>query len=234
FDGFTVYREGEKSILLSGTRLGNIVAYDFNESNLSLGSKKFAIDTNGIILRNPNVHAYVAYFHGSVENHGMVTIGEGGIYYYRNTRKFDKNGNPIFESPQHLLQEVPNLYGGSLVVPSVVDWDGDGKLDIISGTSPGYIYFFKNIGTNQQPQYSDPVPLKAGDKIIHVHPGYKEDIQGPGEARWGYTCPTVIDWDNNGLPDILTGDSRGKFMVYLNKGTINKPVLESEHTLYLN
>ncbi|MFD1632095.1 FG-GAP repeat domain-containing protein [Pseudopedobacter beijingensis] len=234
FDGFTVYREGAKSTLLAGTRLGNIAAYTLNESNLELGPKKFATGTDGIILRNPNVHAYVAYFNDSVENQGVVTIGEGGIYYYRNTRKFDKKGNLILEKPQHLLQEEPNLYGGSLVVPCVVDWDGDGKLDIISGTSPGYIYFFKNIGTNQQPQYIDPVPLKAADEIIQVQPGYKEDIQGPGEARWGYTCPTVIDWDGDGLPDILTGDSRGKFMVYLNKGTKTNPVLEREHTLYLN
>lgn len=233
-DGFAVYREGNDSFLLSGTRLGNILLYPLNENSGQLGERKHAVDKDGVLLRNPNVHAYVGYFYDSKENQGLVTVGEGGIYYYRNTGKLVKNGNLILEEPQALLQEQPDLYGGSLVVPAVADWDGDGNLDIISGTSMGFIFFFKNIGTNELPRYIDPVPLNAGGKIIHVQPGYKEDIQGPGEARWGYTCPTVIDWNKDGLPDLLTGDSRGKFMVYINKGTKMHPVLATEHPLYLN
>src|SRR5690606_6386138 len=34
-------------------------------------------------------------------------------------------------------------------------------------------------------------------------------------------------------PDILLGDSRGKFMVFMNTGTRNSPKLEREKTLYV-
>src|SRR5690606_11507985 len=51
---------------------------------------------------------------------------------------------------------------------------------------------------------------------------------------WGYTSPNVYDWNDDGLPDILMGDSRGKFTVFLNEGTVTEPKLSKEQTLYLD
>jgi hypothetical protein len=233
-DGFVKCTVQNDSYLLSGTRLGNILVYKLNESQGTLAKRKYAVNREGIMLRNPGVHSSPAYFYENEEQQGLITAGEGGLYYYKNNRKIDKNGNLIMDEPVHVLQENPNIYGGSLVIPSVADWDGDGQLDIISGNSMGFLFFYKNKGTNKQPVYGDPEPLVADGKIIHVQPGYREDIQGPGEARWGYTSPNVVDWDGDGLLDILTGDSRGKFMVYLNTGTKGNPQLDREHTLYLD
>ncbi|WP_256009869.1 FG-GAP repeat domain-containing protein [Desertivirga xinjiangensis] len=231
-DGYSLYSEPQEDFVLTGSRLGTLSAYKLDNERLS--PRRYLVDKEGIILRNPNVGSSVAYFYDSSENQGLFTLGEGGIYYYKNTRKKDAKGNLIFNDPEHLLSEHTRLHGGSLVVPNVTDWDADGKLDLIAGNSMGFIFFFKNIGTNEKPAYMDPEYLKAGDKIIHIQPGYREDIQGPGEARWGYTCPTVADWNADGLPDILMGDSRGKFMVFLNIGTKNQPKLDTEHTLYLD
>jgi hypothetical protein len=233
-DGFVKFSAGAKSYVLSGTRLGNILCYQLDEKIGSLSPRKYAVGTDGLLLRNPGVHSSPAYFYDSEQNQGLITVGEGGLYYYKNTSKFDDKGNLIMEQPKHVLQQNPKLYGGSLVIPSMADWDGDGKLDIISGNSMGFLFFYKNIGTNERPAFIDPVPLMADGKVIHVQPGYREDIQGPGEARWGYTSPNVIDWDGDGLLDIITGDSRGKFMVYLNIGTKTNPKLDREHTLYLD
>jgi len=233
-DGFVKCNLGGDSYVLSGTRLGNVLVYKLDESKGILAQRKFAVNQDGIMLRNPGVHSSPAYFYDSEENQGLLTVGEGGLYYYKNSRKLDKKGNLIMDEPISVLQQNPNIYGGSLVIPFVADWDGDGQLDIISGNSMGFLLFYKNTGTNQQPIYGDPEPLAADGKIIHIQPGYREDIQGPGEARWGYTSPNVVDWDGDGLLDILTGDSRGKFMVYLNIGTKTKPKLDREHTLYID
>lgn len=233
-DGFVKFTNGAGSYVLSGTRLGNILCYKLDENKGSLSKRKYAVGRDGVLLRNPGVHSSPSYFYDSEQNQGLITVGEGGIYYYKNTNIIDKNGNVVMEAPKSVLQESPNVHGGSLVIPSVADWDGDGKLDIIAGNSMGFLFFYKNKGTNQQPIYGDPEPLMADGKVIHVQPGYKEDIQGPGEARWGYTSPNVIDWDGDGLLDILTGDSRGKFMVYLNIGTKTNPKLDREHTLYVD
>src|SRR5690606_37562914 len=211
--------------------MGNIHAYQIDENGLY--PTKYVVDKNHIIQRTPTVNGYPTYFKGPGQTEGLLLSGEGGIFFYQNTKQQDKNGNLVFEDPAYILQENPTLYGGSLVVPSLADWDGDGVLDIVSGNSAGNILFFKNTGTNIKPAYQNPVALEAGGVKIHVQPGYREDIQGPHEARWGYTCPVVYDWNKDGLPDILTGDSRGKFMVYINKGTKSKPALESEHPLYI-
>ncbi len=233
-EGFVNYTHADNSYILSGTRLGNILFYKLNEKTGTLGKRHFAVDQDGILLRNPNVHSSPAYFYDNQENQGLITVGEGGIYYYKNTNKLDKVGNLSMHKPQHLLQENPKIYGGSLVMPSLADWDGDGKTDIIAGNSMGFLFFYKNTGSNESPIYGDPEYLKADGKIIHIQPGYREDIQGPGEARWGYTSPNVIDWDGDGLLDVLTGDSRGKFMFYRNIGTKTNPKLDREHTLYLD
>ncbi len=233
-DGFVKYEHSDSGYVLSGTRLGNILVYKQNEKNGKLGKRQFAVDSSGVIIRNPNIHSSPGYFYDSEQDQGLITVGEGGIYFYKNTGKFDKHGNLFMGEPKHLLQENPRVHGGSLVIPSLADWNGDGKIDIISGNSMGFLFFYQNRGTNEQPIYGDPEALMADGKVIHIQPGYREDIQGPGEARWGYTSPNVIDWDGDGLLDILTGDSRGKFMVYLNIGTKTKPKLDREHTLYLD
>lgn len=233
-DGFVKFTAGNDHYILSGTRLGNILFYKLDELKGTLSKRKHAVNKEGIMLRNPGVHSSPAYFYDSEQNQGLFTVGEGGLYYYKNSNKIDQNGNLIMDEPKHVLQQKPNIYGGSLVIPSVADWDGDGKLDIIAGNSMGFFFFYKNTGTNHQPIYGDPEPLIADGKIIHVQPGYREDIQGPGEARWGYTSPNVIDWDGDGLLDLVTGDSRGKFMVYLNIGTKTIPKLDREHTLYID
>ncbi len=230
--GYTGYQSANKEqYVIYGTRFGNIHAYQVAKGKLH--SSKYVVNKNHIIQRSPTVNGYPGYFKGPKNTEGLLLSGEGGIFFYKNTQQKDKNGNLVFEDASAVMQENPMLYGGSLVVPSLADWDGDGLIDIISGNSAGNILFFKNTGTNVQPAYQNPEALTAGGTSIHVQPGYREDIQGPYESRWGYVCPVVYDWSGDGLPDILTGDSRGKFVVYINKGSKTQPQLTIEQPLFI-
>lgn len=63
-------------------------------------------------------------------------------------------------------------------MPSAVDWDGDGRIDIVSGNAYGNILFFRNVGTNRLPAWLPGEPLRAGGVTIQVggwlhreHPG---------------------------------------------------------------
>jgi len=67
--------------------------------------------------------------------------------------------------------------------------------------------------------------LTAGGKPFRILAGYNGSIQGPAEAKWGYTNVGAGDWDGDGLPDIVINTIIGKVMWLRNVGTRQKPVL---------
>jgi hypothetical protein len=222
--------------VVSGSWFGDL--YYFRNTarrGVALGARRNAVGEDGILLRHPLAGAYpLAYPKASGSGHDLIAGGEGGLYYYRFTGRFDAQDRPVFRKPTPVLQENANLMAGTLSVPTIVDWDGDGVLDIVAGNSEGRILFFRNLGSNQRPAMANGAALLAGGREIHMQPGYKGDIQGPGEARWGYLSPNVFDWNGDGLPDILASDSTARHYVFLNRGTRTAPRLEADRTLYLD
>jgi hypothetical protein len=107
------------------------------------------------------------------------------------------------------------------------DWDGDGDQDIISGNTAGYIEFFENLsGLNvAEPKWNAPQRLLADGKVFRVLAGANGSIQGPAEAKWGYTTLNVADWDADGLPDIVLNAIWGKVQWLKNIGTRTSPKL---------
>ncbi len=153
----------------------------------------------------------------------FIVGGEGVFDYY--AYMGPHNDGVLYEEPRALLMEQGQIYSGTLGVPNVVDWDGDGKLDIISGNSEGEFLFWKNRGTNEMPDYAwKGERLKAGGRELLVRPGYY-GIQGPLEASWGYTAPTVVDWNEDGLLDLIWSDATASFYVAMNRGTKESPEL---------
>lgn len=188
------------------------------------------VDSRGNAMRNAAIGPYVCIYPSPEGNLTDFLIScEGGVFYMRDSGRTTPEGKLIYDFPVHAQEVDPPLYAGTLVTPTVTDWDNDGRLDIVVGNSAGYILFFKNTGTNEKPEFAKAEYLEAGGRTIMVQPGYGEDVQGPGEARWGYVGANVYDWNGDGYLDILTNDSRGKHMVYI--GTFNG--LEPEHPLYV-
>lgn len=134
------------------------------------------------------------------------------------------DGLPQFLSPRYFRQHADNVKFGALAAPVSVDWDGDGFEDLIVGNTAGHIGFIKNLGGNPS-RWAAPRYLSAGGKLIREQAGPNGSIQGPAEAKWGYTNPSVADWDGDGLPDILTNGIWGKILFYKNIGTRTAPRL---------
>ncbi len=154
----------------------------------------------------------------------VVGDEDGRVAFVENTGKImDKM--PLFNSPQYFQQKAEDLKFGALVSPFSVDWDDDGDEDLICGNSAGYLGFIENLKDGVSPQWARPVYLKADGEVIREQAGYSGSIQGPCEAKWGYTVLTVADWNNDGLKDIITNGIWGKILWYENVGSKGNPKL---------
>lgn len=87
------------------------------------------------------------------------------------------------------------------------DLDGDGDKDIILGYEGGNVWFAENIGTNTNPSFNGHVPILFDGGEIDVY----KVIKAGGRAR-----ENVVDYNSDGVPDILVGCEDG--IVYFFEG----------------
>jgi len=138
------------------------------------------------------------------------------------------SGMPEFLPPQYFQQEAEYVKRGALATPVGVDWDGDGDEDIVSGNTAGYIQFFENLGRTpgQTPKWAAPQRLEADGQIIRIMAGPNGSIQGPCEAKWGYTTLSVADWNHDGKLDLVVNSIWGEVIWFENIGTKAAPRLK--------
>lgn len=109
----------------------------------------------------------------------------GEVAFYKNT---GTESEPKFDKPELLKLPGPKMSRPS---PYVVDWDRDGKQDLLFGTERAEVYFFRNTGTNENPN------LEKGKRL---------ELVG-GDFSKGYRCRIdVTDWNEDGKLDLLVGN----------------------------
>ncbi|MCR9296058.1 MAG: exo-alpha-sialidase [bacterium] len=139
----------------------------------------------------------------------IVGDEDGRVAWIENTGQL-RDQMPVFAPPRYFLQEADTLKFGALATPFAYDWDGDGDQDILCGNTAGSIGFFENLGVaeNGLPKWNAPKLLKVNNGVGEERPfrvmaGPNGSIQGPCEAKWGYTTLSVADWDADGDGDII-------------------------------
>ena len=162
------------------------------------------------------------------DGHLDLIVGDedGRVAFIEGTGKFEDKV-PVFKAPRYFQQEAADLKFGALATPVGVDWDGDGDTDLLSGNTAGHIAFFENLSGPgvEKPKWAAPRLLEADGQIIRPMAGPNGSIQGPCEAKWGYTTLSVADWDGDALPDLLVNSILGKVTWYRNTGTRAQPKL---------
>ena len=89
--------------------------------------------------------------------------------------------------------------------PHVVDLDGDGAKDVLSGNTNGEILVYTNTGTDASPAF--------GGYWYADSDGAPIDLPDYARSR-----PFVFDWDDDGTDDILVGGGDGLVRLYIGRG----------------
>jgi len=123
----------------------------------------------------------------------LLLADDKGYYFCKN--------NGTAASPS-LAVPVSVLFGGKKVsyvrpnLGSFVDWDGDGKKDLIGCHFENSIRFYRNIGsgaTGAEPEFADP------EGVVILQAESPQMISGAD----------AVDWNGDGDIDILTGQGHG-------------------------
>ena len=101
--------------------------------------------------------------------------------------------------------DQPLKIAGAHGDPFVIDWDGDGDLDLLSGSSEGGVQWAENgAGPGKPPRLEAFRPLiEKGPQVAYGHILREEDLKGPV----GNTRVWADDVNGDGKLDLLVGDS---------------------------
>ena len=80
------------------------------------------------------------------------------------------------------------------------DWDGDNKLDVISQTSHGDLAVWTNTGNWDAPSFATP-----------------HTVFYPGTIGASQVAPSAVDWNNDGITDLVIGTDSGQLFLLLGK-----------------
>lgn len=122
---------------------------------------------------------------------------------------FENTGSrtePVYAPGRFLTNSAGTLKMDlEMIIPSAIDWDKDGDIDLIVGDEDGRVALVENTGTtaDNMPVFNSPVYFKQQAKDIKIG---------------ALATPFATDWDDDGDEDLLVGSSAGYLTFVENLG----------------
>jgi len=114
------------------------------------------------------------------------------------------------------------LDSGDRAWPCLCDWDDDGDFDLLIGGGYGWPRIVINDGTRNRPAFREPARIfSEGEPIRFV----RNRLLG-APANWhdmGYPYPDFVEWDMDGLRDLVCANETNRIFWYKNIGTRKQP-----------
>lgn len=88
----------------------------------------------------------------------------------------------------------------------VADWDGDGLLDLVTGSFSGRLVWYRNEGTASASRFGEGRPFHGISRAYNSH-------------------PRILDFNRDGLLDLALGVNWGSVEIFLNRGRPGHPEL---------
>lgn len=108
------------------------------------------------------------------------------------------------------LSSINLLAQGGYTTPTLVDLNGDGKLDIVTGCQDGKFYYYPNIPLIATPNVPNWVSPASNPFPIFMDVGFR-------------SSPSFVDIDGDGDKDMFSGNSIGEFSYFENIGSATIP-----------
>ena len=188
--------DGDDDMLLGEWR--DRMAYYRNDGRRSSGRDRLVprwtlVDSAAATLtRGRNTTPTLGDLDGDGDLDLIVGESSGALNYYRN------DGGSSAPDFQLVSDEFQDIDVGRRSVPTLVDLDGDGDLDLAVGSEISGLRLFLNEGTRRKPVFVETEPF--------------------GPEVPAFTTPVFADIDGDGDHDLVTGGNGGGLVVYLRKG----------------
>ena len=140
---------------------------------------------------------------------------------------------PKFKSGRRAGSKSAVLALGDQAWPHPCDWDADGDLDLLVGSGYGWPRIVINQGTKTRPAYAEAKQIIADGKPIRF---VRNDILGePHHTHdMGYPYPIFVDWDADGLPDLVCPNETNRIFWYKNIGTPTSPLFGKQEQVIVD
>lgn len=134
----------------------------------------------------------------------------------------EKGKKPRFKKGRLAVSHSARLSLSDQAAEVLCDWDDDGDLDMLVGDGYGWPRVVINDGTTKRPEYRTPQKILADGKGIRL---LRNEILGEPDCwhNMGYPFPAFIDWDADGLRDLILPNETNRIFWYKNIGTKKEP-----------